>query len=168
MNDLLPSPWRISSTANIHNLYGDLYAKMGDVAKAREHYAEAIRLYPTSNQPYGRHLLPRQVSKVRSKLELLEMNSLPTARLRDGTFTGKPLDLDGDFEQWPRGQQTEWLGEMARLEGRFADMPLAIAREFRFEVRPFSWGEFRNGALKPGPRTWIEIVQAAGEEVDQR
>jgi uncharacterized protein with FMN-binding domain len=91
MNDLPAKPWRISNTANIHDQYGDLYAKMGNLAKAREHYAEAIRLYPTSDQPYGRHLLPRNVAKVKTKLDLLALQSLATTRLRDGTYTGRAL-----------------------------------------------------------------------------
>ena len=91
MNDLPAKPWRIANTANIHNHYGDLYAKTGDLAKAREHYAEAIRLYPTSDQPYGRHLLPRQAAKVKTKLDLLTMQSLATTRLRDGTYIGRAL-----------------------------------------------------------------------------
>ena len=91
MNDLPAKPWRIANTANLHDQYGDLYAKMGDLAKARQHYAEAIRLYPTSDQPYGRHLLPRYVAKVRTKLDLLDLQSLATARLRDGAYTGKAL-----------------------------------------------------------------------------
>jgi len=64
---------------------------MGNLSKAREHYAEAIRLYPTSDQPYGRHLLPRYALKVKSKLDLLAMQSLGTTRLRDGVYTGKAL-----------------------------------------------------------------------------
>jgi uncharacterized protein with FMN-binding domain len=91
MNDLPAKPWRIASIANLQNHYGDLYVKMGELAKAREHYAEAIRLYPTSDQPYGRHLLPRYAAKVKTKLDLLAMQSLATTRLRDGTFTGKAL-----------------------------------------------------------------------------
>ncbi len=91
MKDLPAKPWRIASIANIHNQYGDLYAKMGDLAKAREHYAEAVRLYPTSDQPYGRHLLPRYVAKVKTKLDLLAMQSLATTRLRDGAYTGRAL-----------------------------------------------------------------------------
>ena len=89
--DLPPKPWRISATANIHNQLGDVSAKMGDVAKAKEHYAQAISLYPTSDQPYGRHLLPRHAAKVQSKLDLLTMQSLKDASLRDGTYTGKSL-----------------------------------------------------------------------------
>lgn len=89
LKDLPAAPWRINSMAGIHEQCGDLYAKLGDLANARKHYAEAIRLYPTSNQPYGRHLLPRNVARVKTKVDLLDMKSLATARLRDGRYTGK-------------------------------------------------------------------------------
>jgi uncharacterized protein with FMN-binding domain len=89
LKDLPAPPWRISSMAGIHEQYGDIYSKTGDLAKAREHYAEAMRLYPRSDQPYGRHLLQRNVAKVRSKSDLLDMKSLATARLRDGSYTAK-------------------------------------------------------------------------------
>lgn len=91
MNDLPPKPWRIANLANIHNHCGDLYAKIGDLVKAREHYAEAMRLYPTSDQPYGRHLLPRNVAKVKTKLDLLDLQSLRIEALRDGAHTGRSL-----------------------------------------------------------------------------
>lgn len=91
MADLPPAPWRIHNTANIHNHYGDLYAEMGQPDKAKEHYAEAIRLYPTSNQPYGRQILPRRIAQVQTKLKLLVMQSLKDIQLRDGSFTGRAL-----------------------------------------------------------------------------
>lgn len=89
--DLQAAPWRIFALANVENAYGDLYAEMGDMAKAKQHYAEAIRLYPTSNQPYGRHLLVRYAAKVQSKLDLLTMQSLKPGQLRDGTYSGRSL-----------------------------------------------------------------------------
>lgn len=89
MKDLPAAPWRISSMAGIQEQYGDVYVRIGDLAKARQHYAEAMRLYPTSDQPYGRHLLPRYVAKVKAKVDLLARQSLSTAKLRDGSYTGK-------------------------------------------------------------------------------
>jgi uncharacterized protein with FMN-binding domain len=91
LRDLPPAPWQINSLASIHNHYGDLYAQMKQVDKAKSHYAEAIRLYPTSNQPHGRHLLPRRIAQIQTKLNLLMMQSLGSARLRDGTFTGRSM-----------------------------------------------------------------------------
>jgi uncharacterized protein with FMN-binding domain len=91
LKDLPPAPWRISSRAGIENHLGDLYAKMGHLPQAREHYAEAIRLYPTSDQPNGRHLLIRQVGRVQTKLKLLALEMLQNTPLRDGTYVGKSL-----------------------------------------------------------------------------
>jgi uncharacterized protein with FMN-binding domain len=89
--DLPKPPWRITCTANIWNQRGDVCIEMGDTARARQCYAEAMRLYPTSDQPGGRHLLVRQAAKVQTKLDLLAMRSLATAKLRDGVYTGKSL-----------------------------------------------------------------------------
>ncbi len=91
MKDLPPEPWRIINTANIHDHYGDLYVKMGNIEQAKVHYANAIVLYPKSTQPYGKHLLPRYVAKVKNKLNALAMKSLSTTRLPDGVFTGTSL-----------------------------------------------------------------------------
>lgn len=91
LKDLPPKPWQIANTAHIDNNLGDLYAQKGDTVRAKQFYQEAIRLYPTSDQPYGRHLLPRNVAKVQTKLNLLTMESLRTAQLRDGTYVGKTL-----------------------------------------------------------------------------
>ena len=91
MLDLPPKPWRIANTANVHNHLGDLYAKMGDVEQAKRHYADAVRIYPTSDQPYGRHLLVRQAAKAQAKLDLLTRKNLDLTRLRDGVYTGKSL-----------------------------------------------------------------------------
>ncbi|HOW65645.1 MAG TPA: FMN-binding protein [Candidatus Paceibacterota bacterium] len=89
--DLPAAPWRIINLANIHDFYGDLYIKTGNLVKAREHYAEAVRLYPTSDQPYGKHLLRRYASKVQNKLDMLALRSLSTVRLRDGSYVGQAL-----------------------------------------------------------------------------
>jgi len=91
MNDLPARPWRINNQAKINEQFGDVYAKMGNVTKAREHYAEALRLYPTSDQPYGRHLLPRYLAKIKNKVDLLTLNDLKLGSLKDGTYIGKTL-----------------------------------------------------------------------------
>lgn len=91
LDDLPPKPWRIANEANIHNHFADIYAQMGQLDKAKGHYAEAMRLYPLSDQPYGRHLLPRKVAQIQTKLRLMTMDSLGTAKLRDGTYTANAL-----------------------------------------------------------------------------
>lgn len=89
-------PWRIAQTADVHDAYGDVYAAIGELDKARTHYAEAVKLYPTSDQPYGRHLLKRRAAKVQSKIDMLDYRSLANATLRDGTYRTKALGYSGD------------------------------------------------------------------------
>lgn len=114
LNDLPPDPWRINSQANLQHAIGDLYARMGDSAKAREHYALAKELYPKSTQPYGRHLLPRKVAQIQAKERLLTLDSLAHTPLRDGTYTGNALGYSdkGDIIVTLGIQQ----GRMARLD----------------------------------------------------
>lgn len=89
--DLPTNQWRINSTANIRGHMGDICAEMGEVDKAKQYYAEAIKLFPTSQQPYGRHLLPRRVAQIQAKLDMLTMASLADAKLRDGTYKANAL-----------------------------------------------------------------------------
>lgn len=91
MNDLPKDPWRISNMANVHSHLGDYYREIGNIEKAREHYQQAIKLYPTSNQPWGRHLLKRQADRVQAQLDLLTMQSLANVRLKDGVYKGASL-----------------------------------------------------------------------------
>jgi uncharacterized protein with FMN-binding domain len=69
---------------------------MGNVDQARQDYQKAIALYPTSNQPYGRHLLHRRAAKVQSKLDLLTVEAIESGELQDGTYIGKSLGYVGD------------------------------------------------------------------------
>jgi uncharacterized protein with FMN-binding domain len=98
LTDLPPAPWRINALANVHNHLGDFYLRTRDLAKAKASYREAIRLYPTSDQPYGRHLLHRYAAKVQTKLDLLTLQALPSIRLRDGTYLGKAMGYAEDKE----------------------------------------------------------------------
>jgi len=84
-------PWAINAKAQAHDKLGDVYADRGDLEKAREHYAEAIRLFPTSNQPHGRHLLHRHAAKTQAKLDLLNRKALDISRVPDGTWRGSSL-----------------------------------------------------------------------------
>ncbi len=89
-------PWRIAQKADVCDYRGDLYAEMGNVAQATEQYQKAIALYPTSDQPYGRHLLHRRAAKVQSKIDLLAAKAIESGKLPDGTYTGKSLGYVGD------------------------------------------------------------------------
>jgi len=90
-------PWRIAQEADICDYRGDLYAEMGDFARAKPQYERAIALYPTSDQPYGRHLLHRRAAKVQSKLDLSAMAAIESGTLRDGTYVAKSLGYVGDI-----------------------------------------------------------------------
>jgi len=90
-------PWRIAQEADLCDYRGDLYAEMGDVAQATQQYQKAIALYPTSDQPYGRHLLHRRAAKVQSKLDLLALAAIESGKLQDGTYTGQSLGYVGDM-----------------------------------------------------------------------
>lgn len=108
----LPAPpWRIAREADIHDCLGDIHLTLGNVEQARLHYLKAMALYPKSDQPYGRHLLHRRVAKIQSKLDLLMINALGSARLQDGTYTGQSL-----------GYVDEILVTVAIARGRIADV----------------------------------------------
>jgi uncharacterized protein with FMN-binding domain len=95
----LPAPpWRIARKASLHEAYGDLFVACAKPDLAKEHYTEAIRLYPTSDQPYGQHLLKRQADRVQSKLDLLSIRSLTLTRLRDGRYTSTALGYAADLQ----------------------------------------------------------------------
>ena len=87
LNDLPHPPWQIAGRSKTEDALGDLYAQMGDIEEAKKHYREAARLYPTSDQPYGHHLLPRYAARSQNKLDLLTMRGLRSAELRDGTYS---------------------------------------------------------------------------------
>lgn len=142
MADLPKPPWRISSMATIWNQRGDIYGETGDVAKAKACYAEAIRCYNTSDQPYGRHLLDRQVAKVQTKLDLLALRSLQDARLRDGVYTGKALGYS---------DQQDLEVTLTIREGKIADVQ--VKHQEKIEL----------GATKIIPR---RIVEAQSLNVD--
>jgi urocanate reductase len=55
-----------------------------------------VRLYPLGKPPYGRHLLPRRARKVQAKLDLLSLQSLAAATLKDGRYQHTALGYSGD------------------------------------------------------------------------
>jgi len=82
-------PWRIANMAKAHDRLGDVHAARGDVEKAKEHYRQAIRLFPQSKQPWGRHLLPRYAARVQAKLDLLTRAGLDLSTVRNGVHRGQ-------------------------------------------------------------------------------
>ncbi len=91
-------PWRTAREADVHSRIGDIYAEMGDTAGATKHYGKAIELYPTSKQPWGRHLLKKQAARVQVKLDILAYQSLDLKKLPDGAYAGASLGYKGDVK----------------------------------------------------------------------
>jgi hypothetical protein len=48
-------------------------------------------------------------------------------------------------------RQNRWHATEQNGDAVFRDLPLAAIQEFRFQVRPFYWVEFKNVAFQPGP-----------------
>ncbi len=90
--------WTEMRQAEMHDSLGDLYAAWGRLDDARNHYQESVRIYPLGKPPYGRHLLPRRAKKVQAKLDLLSLQSLAGATLKDGTWQHTALGYSGDVK----------------------------------------------------------------------
>jgi len=120
---LLDPPWAVSNEAGLHASLGDVFAQNGKTDKAIEHYETAMKLYPTSNQPYGRHLLHRNVAKVQAKVDLLRKKNLDISKLPDGTYQGKGLGY------------VEEVTATVRLQGgRITDIRLAHKEKIEMGV----------------------------------
>lgn len=90
-------PWRIAREADVHDHLGALYAEMGKLPLAKQHYRKAMQLYPTSTQPWGRHLLRRYAARIREKLRILDLQSIRLDQLQDGTYSGTTFGYGGDI-----------------------------------------------------------------------
>ena len=84
-------PWKVFNMANVHDSLGDVYADMGDAKKATEHYRQAIEAFGKARPKYGRHLLPRRISKTQAKIDLLTPNQLDITKILDGVYRGSSL-----------------------------------------------------------------------------
>jgi uncharacterized protein with FMN-binding domain len=96
MKKLPPPPYRTMREAEFHEAYGDLYLQWGKTELARTHYTESVRLYPIAKPKYGRHLLPKRAAKVQTKLDLISVRSLKSAKLQDGVYRATALGYSGD------------------------------------------------------------------------
>ena len=83
--------------AGIYSRMGDMYVAWGKRRDAVNAYNQSIRMYRQAKPPYGAHLMPRRAKGIQSKLDLLSMASLKTARLKDGIYRGKGLGYTGDI-----------------------------------------------------------------------
>lgn len=98
MKNLPDDKWRIARQGDVYDGLGDLYAEIGNKKLARQHYARAAALYPTSKQPSGRHLLARRAAKVQTKIDLLDMGAIEAGKLADGRYRGDSLGYTGPLQ----------------------------------------------------------------------
>ena len=84
-------PWRVFNMAKVHASFGDVYADLGKVAEAKASYQKAIELFGKAKPRYGRHLLPRHISKVQARLDLLTRKTFDLSQVRDGVYRGQSL-----------------------------------------------------------------------------
>jgi len=84
-------PERTMAEADIHDAMGDTTAAKGDSEKAVEHYNQAMALFGKARPRYGRHLLPRRIRKVQSKIDLIGKQSLDITRIANGVYRGESL-----------------------------------------------------------------------------
>lgn len=97
LHKLPDPPWRTMAEAKINDQMGDVYAKAGDKANARDHYQTAIRHYGVAKPRYGRHLLPRRIAKTQCKQDLLDKVTLDLSGLRNGVYQGRSLGYTKDL-----------------------------------------------------------------------
>lgn len=92
--------------------------------------------------------------------------------LRDWETRVSAVDLDGMVYVSPRHHTS--VGELASTAGHFERLRPGRVSEFRFEVRPYKWFDFRNVALEPrvaqehgvgtdAPSAHIEIRDTASD-----
>ena len=48
------------------------------------------------------------------------------------------------------------------------DLPLSSIKEFRFQVSPYDWVEFRNVSLRPGQKTLVTVIRWTVREREKR
>lgn len=86
----LPAPpWQTHRHGKVLEAKGDVYADMGETAKARAAYRQAVERFRETRLPANlRHVVPRSIACVEGKLELLERSGIAKATLRDGVYTG--------------------------------------------------------------------------------
>jgi uncharacterized protein with FMN-binding domain len=96
LEHLPKAPWDVPNAARLHERIGDSQADAGDTELALESYAKAMALYPTSRQPWGRETLPKHVSRLQAKCDLLKRGHGRLEGLRNGTYEASSIGYAGD------------------------------------------------------------------------
>src|ERR1035437_2199018 len=89
----------------------------------------------------------------------------------NGTPRLVAVDAEGKVHEpvwrWMPGQEVQSLQQEVvgmRIAGgvMFPGMALSQLKEFRFQIQPYRWVEFRNVSLRPGSHTPVEVMDAKG------
>ena len=65
-----------------------------------------------------------------------------------------------DDQEQVSTRQASGNGSLQQQTVTFSHLPLAQVKEFRFQVRPYRWVEFRHVSLEPGHQTQVEVVDS--------
>lgn len=154
--------WRIARIADIHEAFGDLYLKKGETEKAKKEYKEAVRLYPTSKQPWGRHLLKRQAQRVQSKIDIIDIKNFNSMDIKDGMYNFQALGYSGNINMRVIIKQGKI--EIIRInnhkekidQGATSIIPERIIKEQRLDVDNITGATKTCDAIKDGVRQAVK------------
>jgi hypothetical protein len=68
--------------------------------------------------------------------------------------------VDKDDQERISTRQASGNGPPKQQTVTFSHLPLAEVKEFRFQVRPYRWVEFRHVSLEPGHQTQVDVVDS--------
>jgi hypothetical protein len=71
--------------------------------------------------------------------------------------------VDRDDQEQVSTRQAAGNGPLKQQTVTFSHLPLAQVKEFRFQVRPYRWVEFRHVSLEPGQQTHVEIMNVGNK-----
>ena len=71
-------------------------------------------------------------------------------------WLGRLVAVDSDKSE--HASRINYMNDIATAV--FKRMPLYYAKEFRFQVCPYYWVEFKNVAIKAGQKTDVKVLSA--------
>jgi hypothetical protein len=72
----------------------------------------------------------------------------------------KVVAVDKHDQERISTRQASGNGPLKHQSVTFSHLRLAEVKEFRFQVRPYRWVEFRHVSLEPGHQTQVELVDS--------
>ena len=139
----------------LNNGMGDLYVAWDKQREATAAYKRAIYFYSRAKPPYGAHTMPRRAKGVQTKLDMLSIASLKTARLRDGSYQATSLGYSGDIKLTVRVSR----GRIADIRVQHQEkidqnsavlVPKAIVAEQSLQVDAISGATVTQDAIQAG------------------